>query len=188
MVHMGCGPVTRSPSQGWLCRLASFASIPPRMQPKPRGSDSSPGWDCLPLNMPAFDGRTMARKLDVLEFAVFFTACLDARDNETGQWESYDITLIGRNITVVPDGVTPVDNREIPGITGLAIDSREGAPGPLLIQGDHTGGMKFTGISRSRCRRSSRAWCGAAVRDVYLRQLALCFDSRKKHYRGRTSP
>ena len=36
-VHLRCGPVTRSPSQGWLCRLASSASFPPRMRPKLRG-------------------------------------------------------------------------------------------------------------------------------------------------------
>src|SRR5215472_702451 len=42
-VHSRCGPVTRSPSLGWLCRLASPASFPRRMQPKLRGSDSSPG-------------------------------------------------------------------------------------------------------------------------------------------------
>ncbi len=53
-VHLRCGPVTRSPSQGRLCRLASSASFPPRMQPKLRGSDSFPGGTHLPLNMPAF--------------------------------------------------------------------------------------------------------------------------------------
>src|SRR5215471_9713021 len=36
-VHSRYGPVTRSPSQGWLCQLASSASFPPRMQPKLRG-------------------------------------------------------------------------------------------------------------------------------------------------------
>ena len=35
-------PVTRSPSQGWLCRLASSSSFPPPMQPKLRGSDFYP--------------------------------------------------------------------------------------------------------------------------------------------------
>jgi hypothetical protein len=29
--------VTRSPSRRWLCRLASSASFPPRMQPKLQG-------------------------------------------------------------------------------------------------------------------------------------------------------
>lgn len=63
-----------------------------------------------------------------------------------GQWESYDITLVGRKVTVVRDGVTTIDNQEIPGITGGAIDSHEAEPGPLYIQGDHTGGMKYRNI------------------------------------------
>jgi hypothetical protein len=35
-VHLRCGPVTRSPSRGWLCRSASSVSFPPRMRPKLR--------------------------------------------------------------------------------------------------------------------------------------------------------
>ncbi len=66
-----------------------------------------------------------------------------------GQWESYDVTLVGRTVTVVRDGVTIIDNQEIPGITGGALDSREGEPGPLYIQGDHTGGMKYRNITIS---------------------------------------
>jgi hypothetical protein len=54
-----------------------------------------------------------------------------------GQWQTYDITLIGRMVTVVANGRTVIANQEIPGITGGAIDSNEGAPGPLLLQGDH---------------------------------------------------
>ena len=61
-VHFRCGPVTRSPSLGRLCRLASSALFPSRMQPKLRGSDFSPGGTYLPLNMPAFAGRTPSRK------------------------------------------------------------------------------------------------------------------------------
>ena len=66
-----------------------------------------------------------------------------------GQWESYDVTLVGRTVTVVRDGVKIIDNQEIPGITGGAIDSHEGEPGPLNIQGDHTGGMKYRNITIS---------------------------------------
>jgi hypothetical protein len=66
-----------------------------------------------------------------------------------GQWESYDITLVGRIVTVVRDGVTTIDHKEIPGITGGALDSHEGEPGPLYIQGDHTGGMKYRKITIS---------------------------------------
>ncbi len=54
-----------------------------------------------------------------------------------GQWQSYDITLVGRMVTVVANGITIICNREIPGITGGAINSNESEPGPLLIQGDH---------------------------------------------------
>jgi len=64
-----------------------------------------------------------------------------------GQWESYDITLVGRHVTVIRDGVKTIDNQEIPGISGGAIDSHEGEPGPLYIQGDHTGGMKYRNIT-----------------------------------------
>ncbi len=54
-----------------------------------------------------------------------------------GAWQTYDITLIGRRATVVLNGRTVVDNLEIPGPTGGALDSNEGAPGPLMLQGDH---------------------------------------------------
>jgi hypothetical protein len=55
-----------------------------------------------------------------------------------GEWQSFDITLIGRRVTVVLNGTTILDNAEIPGITGGALDSAEGAPGPIMLQGDHT--------------------------------------------------
>lgn len=54
-----------------------------------------------------------------------------------GEWQSYDITLVGRLVTIVANGTMVICRQEIPGITGGAIDSREGEPGPLLIQGDH---------------------------------------------------
>jgi hypothetical protein len=54
-----------------------------------------------------------------------------------GEWQAYDITLIGRMITVVANGKTIICNQEIPGITGGALDSNEGEPGPIYLQGDH---------------------------------------------------
>lgn len=54
-----------------------------------------------------------------------------------GEWETYDITLIGRMVTVVANGKQVICNQEIPGITGGALDSHEGEPGPLFLQGDH---------------------------------------------------
>lgn len=61
------------------------------------------------------------------------------------QWQTYDITLIGRRVTVVANGKTVISNQEIPGITGGALDSREGEPGPIYIQGDH-GPIEFRKI------------------------------------------
>jgi hypothetical protein len=54
-----------------------------------------------------------------------------------GEWQSYDITLVGRMVTIVANGKMVICNQVIPGITGGAIDSKEGEPGPILIQGDH---------------------------------------------------
>ena len=56
---------------------------------------------------------------------------------DAGEWQSYDITLIGRMVTIVANGKTIISNQTIPGITGGALDSKEGEPGPILIQGDH---------------------------------------------------
>ena len=47
------------------------------------------------------------------------------------------MTLIGRTVTLAVNGKTVICSQEIPGITGGAIDSKEGEPGPLQIQGDH---------------------------------------------------
>jgi hypothetical protein len=54
-----------------------------------------------------------------------------------GEWQSMDITLAGRMLTYELNGTTIICNREIPGITGGALDSAEADPGPLLLQGDH---------------------------------------------------
>jgi len=62
-----------------------------------------------------------------------------------GEWQSFDITLIGRRVTVVANGVTVINDQVIPGITGGATDSKEGEPGPFMIQGDH-GPVEFRNI------------------------------------------
>lgn len=61
------------------------------------------------------------------------------------QWQTYDITLIGRMLTIVANGKTVISNQEIPGITGGALDSNEGEPGPIYLQGDH-GPIEFRKI------------------------------------------
>ncbi|GHE45797.1 3-keto-disaccharide hydrolase [Sphingobacterium griseoflavum] len=54
-------------------------------------------------------------------------------------WNRYEITLRGRLVTIVANGKTIISEQEIPGITGGALDSNEGEPGPIYLQGDHTG-------------------------------------------------
>jgi hypothetical protein len=66
-----------------------------------------------------------------------------------GTWETFDITLVGRTVTIVRNGKTTVDHKVIEGITGGALDANEGEPGPFYIQGDHTGGLKFRNITVS---------------------------------------
>ncbi|MFL6451171.1 MAG: DUF1080 domain-containing protein [Bryobacteraceae bacterium] len=63
------------------------------------------------------------------------------------KWESFDITLVGRTVTIVRNGTTIVNAKDIEGITGGALDADEGKPGPFYIQGDHTGGLKFRNIT-----------------------------------------
>ena len=63
-----------------------------------------------------------------------------------GEWQSYDITLIGRRVSVVANGKKIITDQIIPGITGGALDSKEGLPGPLMLQGDH-GAVEYRNIS-----------------------------------------
>lgn len=64
-----------------------------------------------------------------------------------GTWRTYDLMLVGRYVTLAVDGVTIVNNQEIAGITGGALDSNEGDPGPIYFQGDHTGGIRYRNIT-----------------------------------------
>ncbi len=54
-----------------------------------------------------------------------------------GEWQTFDITIIANRVTVILNGTKLIDNGEIPGLTGGALDASEGEPGPLMIQGDH---------------------------------------------------
>jgi hypothetical protein len=56
---------------------------------------------------------------------------------QPGEWQTLEITLVGRIVTIVLNGEPVIERQAIPGITGGALDSNEQNPGPLLIQGDH---------------------------------------------------
>jgi len=65
---------------------------------------------------------------------------------KSGEWQTYDIRLIGRHVTVVQNGQTVINNQEIPGITGGALDSHEALPGPIYLQGTEKGHVAFRSI------------------------------------------
>jgi hypothetical protein len=74
-----------------------------------------------------------------------FLAATPEQPRKSG-WQSFDITLVGRTVTVVQNGVTVIDHQEIPGITGGALDSQEESSGPIYLQGSEDGHVAFRNI------------------------------------------
>lgn len=70
------------------------------------------------------------------------------------EWQEYGITLLGRWVSVALNGTTVIDQQEIPGITGGALDSDEEEPGPLMLQGDH-GPVSYRNIILTPVRKGS---------------------------------
>ncbi len=61
------------------------------------------------------------------------------------EWQSLDIRLVGRELTVELNGVKTIDRKVIDGFTAMATDWREDKPGPITLQGDH-GAVEFRKI------------------------------------------
>lgn len=55
-----------------------------------------------------------------------------------GKWNSYDITLVDRHVTVILNEETVIDNQPIEGCTNGALSPFDDLPGPIYLQGDHT--------------------------------------------------
>ena len=83
------------------------------------------------------DSKGMQPEIGLFSAIYGFITPSEMMAKDAGEWQTYDITLVGRMVTLVANGKTVICNREIPGITGGAIDSKEAEAGPLLIQGDH---------------------------------------------------
>ena len=60
-------------------------------------------------------------------------------EKSAGEWQTLDITLVQRHVTVILNGVKIIDNQPVLGCTGGALWSDEFRPGPIYLQGDHTG-------------------------------------------------
>ncbi|MBC8165692.1 MAG: DUF1080 domain-containing protein [Bryobacteraceae bacterium] len=63
-----------------------------------------------------------------------------------GEWQTLDISLAGNTVSVVLNKIKIIDNKEIDGLTAIAIDPNEAEPGPIVLQGDH-GPVEFRRIS-----------------------------------------
>jgi hypothetical protein len=74
-----------------------------------------------------------------------FLAPAPEQPRRPGAWQTFDITLLGRFVTVIQNGQTIINHQEIPGITGGAFDSHEELPGPIYLQGDH-GGIAYRNL------------------------------------------
>jgi len=74
----------------------------------------------------------------------FLAPTWDTR-KQPGEWQAFDVTLVGRIVSVEMNGTRVICEREIPGITGGALDSDEGSPGPVMLQGDH-GAIEFRNL------------------------------------------
>jgi hypothetical protein len=74
-----------------------------------------------------------------------FLAPKPEQPRRPGVWQSFDVTLLGRYVTVIQNSQVIIDHQEIPGVTGGALDSHEELPGPIYLQGDH-GGIAYRNI------------------------------------------
>ena len=83
------------------------------------------------------DSKGMEPSLDQLGSIYGFLTPSDMMAKDPGEWQSYDVTLVGRMVTIAVNGKDVIINQAIPGITGGALDSKEGEPGPIMLQGDH---------------------------------------------------
>jgi hypothetical protein len=62
-----------------------------------------------------------------------------AAEKPAGQWQTMDITYVDRHVTVILNGTKIIDNQPVRGCTGGALWSDPFRPGPIYLQGDHTG-------------------------------------------------
>ncbi len=60
-----------------------------------------------------------------------------SQEKPAGEWQSLDITLVDRHVTVKLNGTMIIDNQPLLGCTGGALTSDEFKPGPIYLQGDH---------------------------------------------------
>ncbi len=66
-----------------------------------------------------------------------------------GQWQTYELTLVDRHVTVVLNDQLIIDNEPVEGCTGGALFGDVTRDGPIYLQGDHTS-VQYRNIRLSR--------------------------------------
>lgn len=103
-------------------------------------------------------GRYEVQVLDSHGFALSRTICGAIYDKiapsvnaakPAGEWQSFQITFrqavvaegagktANTRVTVIHNGIKIIDDAEVDGPTGAAVDDNEGKPAGLMLQGDH---------------------------------------------------
>ncbi len=62
-----------------------------------------------------------------------------AAEKPAGEWQTVDILYVAQHVTVVLNGTKIIDNQPVLGPTGGALWPEMDRPGPIYLQGDHTG-------------------------------------------------
>jgi hypothetical protein len=84
-----------------------------------------------------FDSKGMRPSTDQFGSIFGFLEPNEMVAKNSGEWQTFDITLVGRRVTIEANGSTIINDQRIPAITGGALDSNEEEPGPFMLQGDH---------------------------------------------------
>jgi hypothetical protein len=84
---------------------------------------------------------TYGRKVDPHNMGAVYSRITptESAEKPAGEWQTMDITLVDRHVTVVLNGKKVIDNQPVIGCTGGALWSDPMRPGPIYLQGDHTG-------------------------------------------------
>ena len=91
---------------------------------------------------------TYGRELDSHHMGALYSRITPTVNAEkpAGEWQSLDITLCDRHVTVILNGTKIIDNQPVYGCTGGALTADEFIPGPMYLQGDH-GKVSYRNIS-----------------------------------------
>ena len=91
--------------------------------------------DCFDLDVAPFELSAQMSHMDIYGR----TAPSVKASKAAGEWQTMEAIVVGNRVTATLNGQRVHDNAVLTGITGGALDNKELEPGPLMIQGDHTG-------------------------------------------------